>query len=98
MSLPNWRRRFPVKMRKSERREIRAALLARDPRCRYCKCGLTRETATLDHVRPKSRNGADLRRNLVLACGDCNSRKADRTAGQLLVWSLRVLLTAIVWR
>lgn len=46
--------------------------------CQYCGKKLTMETATLDHVIPRSRGGLDIWTNLVLACGRCNARKADR--------------------
>ena len=47
--------------------------------CFYCGCGLTDENATLDHVVPRSRGGADAPFNLQLCCKDCNTFKGDRT-------------------
>ncbi len=62
--------------------------------CQYCALDLSPEEATLDHVVPVSRGGASTRANLVTACTDCNSRKADRTpkeAGMPLLKSVGVL-------
>lgn len=35
-------------------------------------------TATIDHVIPKSKGGLSDKFNEVAACHDCNSRKADK--------------------
>lgn len=48
-------------------------------KCQYCGCGVTRTTATLDHVVPLSRGGKTNFENIVTACHSCNSRKADRS-------------------
>lgn len=52
-------------------------MLADDPRCRYCGRRLGMSDATIDHVVPTSRGGANTRANMVLACFDCNQKKAD---------------------
>ena len=46
-------------------------------RCVYCAEELALEVATLDHVHPVSRGGADDIGNLVVACGPCNRMKGD---------------------
>jgi 5-methylcytosine-specific restriction endonuclease McrA len=57
-------------------------------KCFYCKERMekpiykvkpTAKTATLDHVKPRSKGGKRPR-NLVLACRLCNSRKGDMPA------------------
>jgi len=59
---------------------LRARLFERDAwRCRYCGELLTAETATLDHVLPVSKGGADDPENLATACLMCNSIKSGRT-------------------
>jgi len=65
--------------------ETRRWLLARHgPVCAYCGRTFDPEVMTLDHVRPHRHGAAQNRRdNLVLACGPCNARKADR---ELLVF------------
>lgn len=55
----------------------RAALRDCLKRCVYCAEQLQLEAATLDHVHPVSRGGADDVGNLVVACGPCNRMKGD---------------------
>jgi 5-methylcytosine-specific restriction endonuclease McrA len=58
-------------------RRKRQQLLEIDPHCKYCRCPLTLENSTLDHVIPLSKGGGNHIQNLVLACSDCNQKKAD---------------------
>ncbi len=46
--------------------------------CQYCGAQPGPESLTVDHVVPRSRGGASTWENCVLACLDCNRRKADR--------------------
>lgn len=48
-------------------------------RCQYCGASLGPAQVTIDHVLPRSRGGPTTWENCVIACGDCNGRKADRT-------------------
>lgn len=50
--------------------------------CQYCRKHLTNQTATIDHVIPRSKGGRSTFDNTVAACEPCNSRKADRTLQQ----------------
>ena len=55
--------------------------------CQYCGQQPGSEELTIDHVMPRSRGGVSSWDNCVLACVECNTRKADRTppeAGMLL--------------
>ena len=47
--------------------------------CQYCGSQPGSEELTIDHVLPRSQGGQSTWENCVLACVDCNSRKADRT-------------------
>ena len=47
--------------------------------CQYCGAQPGSEELTIDHVQPRSRGGTSTWENCVLACMECNSRKADRT-------------------
>lgn len=47
--------------------------------CQYCGTQPRREDLTLDHVVPRAQGGQSTWENCVLACLDCNSRKAART-------------------
>lgn len=68
----------------------RRTLIERDNlMCQYCGRGLRRSNLTVDHVIPKSQGGSDTWENLVLACPECNLRKADRTPEQAQMPLLR---------
>ena len=44
-----------------------------DNKCAYC--GSDKEL-TIDHITPRSKGGADVTKNVVCACHDCNQDKA----------------------
>lgn len=51
--------------------------------CPYCLGEMTltqhfNNSATVDHLIPKSRGGADLRENFVIACKSCNEDKGNK--------------------
>lgn len=50
--------------------------------CQYCGAQPGSELLSIDHVVPRSRGGASSWENCVLACLDCNKRKADRSLGE----------------
>lgn len=47
-----------------------------DSKCRYCRIGLAWREWTVDHAVPFSRGGANTIDNIVMACRNCNARKA----------------------
>lgn len=47
--------------------------------CFYCRRRTCRAQRTADHKTPLSRGGVHSARNLVMACGSCNSKKSDMT-------------------
>jgi 5-methylcytosine-specific restriction endonuclease McrA len=47
--------------------------------CQYCGCSPGTPELSIDHVLPRSRGGLTTWENCVLACTDCNRKKADRT-------------------
>ena len=64
----------------------RRGVLRRDAhRCAYCG----KAAATIDHVLPRSRGGADSWENLVACCLACNNTKGDRTPAEM-GWAMRV--------
>ncbi|GAB3591434.1 HNH endonuclease [Angustibacter peucedani] len=64
----------------------RRGVLRRDGhRCAYCQGS----AATVDHVVPRSRGGADTWENLVACCLRCNGVKGDRTPDEM-GWRLHV--------
>lgn len=48
-------------------------------KCQYCGIKPPRVELTLDHVVPRAQGGESSWKNCVLACLECNSRKANRT-------------------
>ena len=55
--------------------------------CQYC--GLQTRDLTIDHVVPRSRNGAHTWENLVSACKTCNHRKGGKTLQEARMRLLR---------
>ncbi len=47
--------------------------------CQYCGARPGSAELTIDHVVPRSQGGGSTWENCVLACVECNARKADRT-------------------
>lgn len=58
--------------------------------CQYCSRQPGKDELTIDHVLPRAQGGQSSWTNCVLACIDCNSRKADRTPEQANMPLLRV--------
>lgn len=50
--------------------------------CQYCGCQPGPQELTVDHIQPKSRGGLSTWENCILACVDCNKRKANRTPAE----------------
>jgi 5-methylcytosine-specific restriction endonuclease McrA len=50
--------------------------------CQYCGRQPGNAELTIDHVMPRAQGGVSSWDNCVLACVDCNTRKADRTPQQ----------------
>jgi len=50
--------------------------------CQYCSRQPGGEELTIDHVVPRAQGGTSTWENCVLACVECNARKADRTPKQ----------------
>jgi len=68
----------------SRRNPIRKALFNRDGnRCTYCQITLSHKTATIDHVKPRSKGGfRKSLSNLVLCCQPCNEAKANKPVSE----------------
>jgi 5-methylcytosine-specific restriction endonuclease McrA len=71
-------RRLVGAVTQEAKRAVRTeALAAQGGRCAYCGRPLRASEATIDHVRPLSRGGADDQSNVVAACRPCNEAKDD---------------------
>jgi 5-methylcytosine-specific restriction endonuclease McrA len=76
--LTHWIRPAPHRIKFS-----RQNVLARDRwRCQYCGDRKATHELTFDHVVPRAQGGRTAWENIVMACVDCNTRKADRTPEQ----------------
>jgi 5-methylcytosine-specific restriction endonuclease McrA len=75
-----------LKVLKTHKRSVkfsRQNVYARDKgRCQYCGHIVPRHDATYDHVLPRAQGGTTRWENVVIACVDCNQRKANRTPVQ----------------
>lgn len=75
-----------TKYDKTPYREVklnRKNLLIRDNfTCQYTGKKITKESATIDHVIPRSRGGKSTWDNLVMSCLEVNAKKADRTPSE----------------
>lgn len=65
--------------------------------CQYCGIQPGSEELTIDHVVPRSHGGKSTWDNCVLACLECNKRKADRTPLQAGL-KLRRAPTRPIWK
>ena len=55
-------------------------------KCRFCECGLTKDTFTFDHKIPQSKGGTWERSNLIIACEPCNSQRGDMDFFEFIVF------------
>jgi hypothetical protein len=67
----------------SSRADREFVTLRADSRCEYCRAPevITGVTFHVEHIIPRSRGGANHRRNYALACIACNSAKSDHLTG-----------------
>lgn len=50
--------------------------------CQYCWKELRTNSATIDHILPRSSGGQNTFQNCVTSCWDCNNQKGNRTPEQ----------------
>lgn len=77
----------PVAINGNQRKRRALLAIAVDRTCPLCgvrmwspawdQHGDEQDKATVDHIQPKSKGGANRRHNLWLVCSRCNTRKAD---------------------
>lgn len=65
--------------------------------CQYCNKQPGSDELTIDHVVPRAQGGQSSWTNCVLACLECNSRKADRTPTEARM-ALRKVPIRPTWR
>lgn len=65
---------------------VKAVKFAERPNCHYChRPFFAIDEATIDHKVPRCRGGKTTMENVVLACEECNSRKADQSYEMFMV-------------
>ena len=57
--------------------------------CYHCEKKIAREQLTMDHLMPLSRGGRSHKKNIVVSCKECNSRKKNLTVAELRLSSLK---------
>ena len=67
--------KFQQRQEKVSRRNI---LIRDEYRCQYCGKQFTTAQLSVDHVIPRSKNGASNWENLVACCSKCNTKKGGR--------------------
>lgn len=83
---PSWETKVPAVImlkdfvrQKTQVRFSKSNVYLRDQyTCLYCEKGVTRSSATLDHVLPLSKGGKTNWENIVTACGHCNATKGNK--------------------
>lgn len=66
----------------SQRKNMRAAIIARDGKgCWFCGGATTSATESIEHLVPRSKGGPDALANFVLAHKSCNHEAADMDLG-----------------
>jgi 5-methylcytosine-specific restriction endonuclease McrA len=91
LSGATYRLRVPevITLTRFDRQPVRAVTFSRRNifkrdrfQCQYCGINPGSEELTIDHVVPRAQGGVSSWTNCVLACVECNKRKADRTPQQ----------------
>lgn len=52
--------------------------------CRYCRCELTKENRTVDHIISRAAGGGNTKDNIQIICDECNTEKRDWTHKRML--------------
>lgn len=68
----------------------RQNIYARDKaKCMYCSCLLTKNSFTIDHVKPKSKGGKTNWENIVACCKPCNDKKGGKTCEEVKMFPIK---------
>lgn len=66
--------------------------------CQYCGKQPNHDEITIDHITPRSRGGESNWTNCVLACMDCNTKKANMSLSEVTGMKLRKAPVKPNWR
>jgi 5-methylcytosine-specific restriction protein A len=82
-----------VKRERAKAREMRGSSWWRQQVgrgiCYHCEQKFSVEELTMDHLIPLSRGGRSTKKNIVVACKQCNSLKKNRTVAELRLSELK---------
>lgn len=82
-----------VKRERAKAREMRSSSWWRQQVgrgvCYHCEQKFSVEELTMDHLIPLSRGGRSTKKNIVVACKQCNSLKKNRTVAELRLSELK---------
>lgn len=82
-----------IAQEKAKARELRASSWWKQQLgkgiCYHCEQKFSREELTMDHLIPISRGGRSTKKNIVVACKQCNSLKKNLTVADLRLRELK---------
>lgn len=52
--------------------------------CCYCKAPIPLSAATAEHLRPQSKGGKTVAKNIAAACSPCNNARRNRTRAEFM--------------
>jgi len=70
--VPKKKKKSTNQKRRNNYTKEKRQLVKKHPFCHWCKCSLTNETGTVDHLIPLGLGGLNNMNNYVLACEPCN--------------------------
>lgn len=65
--------------------------------CQYCGVRCSKASASVDHIKPRSKGGKTVWNNVVVACHACNRKKASHSV-QEIGFTLRSVPKTPTWR
>lgn len=61
--------------------------------CYHCKSKFAKELLTMDHLIPIARGGTSTKKNCVVACKECNSKKGGKLGVELVLEEMAAIGT-----
>lgn len=52
--------------------------------CRYCRCALTKDNKSVDHIISRAQGGGNTEDNIQIICTDCNKTKGNYSHKRML--------------
>lgn len=83
------------KQRAERERLLRILALKHGFVCWYCGTDIKFKEKHIDHIVPKSRDGANDISNYALSCAFCNRAKHDRFLDEFIVWLQQIKMNKL---